>query len=162
MRILGSSIEPSWLSLGRERSRLRNIDMCATRSGPLSRTARRTLNLLESSLLQTRDQPPPWHEGANKASPGIVLLRTITAYHLEKFCVDFKIINTISISMSQTKYAIYKLMLSNECSIKYEPYTEHHQKNIVTLLKYLYMVKDKAQVLSVLHGYFVVSQWCAS
>ena len=100
MRILGSSIEPSWLSLGRERSQLRNIDMCATRSGLWSKTARRTLNLLESSLLQTWDQLPQWHERINKASPSIVILRTVTAFRVEKFCVDFKIINTISISIS--------------------------------------------------------------
>ena len=100
MRILGSSPEPSWFFLGRERSRLRNIDMCATRSGPLSRTARRTLNHIESSLLQTRNQHPPWNEGINKASPSIVILRTVTVYRLKRFCVDFKIINTNSISIS--------------------------------------------------------------
>ena len=74
--------------------------MCATRSGPLSRTARRILNHKESSFLQTRDQPPQRHEGVNKASPNIVILRTVTAYRLEKFCVDYKTINTISISIS--------------------------------------------------------------
>ena len=106
MRILGSSLKPSWFFMGRARSRLHNIDRCATRSGPLSRTARRISNHKESSFLQTRNQPPQWHEEVNKASPSIVILRTITAYRLEKFYVDYKIINTISISISISLYIV--------------------------------------------------------
>ena len=44
-----------------------------------------------------RNQPSPWHERANKASPSIVFLRTVTTYRIEKFYVDFKIINNIHI-----------------------------------------------------------------
>ena len=73
------------------------IDRCATCSGPLSRTTRRIPNYQGSSLRQTRDQPPPWQEKVNKASPSIVVLRMVTAYRLEKCWVDNKIINTINI-----------------------------------------------------------------
>ena len=73
------------------------IDRCTTRIGSVSRTARRTPNHQGSSLRQMRDQPSPWYEKVNKASPSIVVLRTVTAYRLEKFCVDYKIINTIHI-----------------------------------------------------------------
>ena len=101
---LGSSIEPSRLFVGRERSRLPNIDRCVTRSGSLSRTVRRTPNRIESSLPQARDRPPPWHDEVNKASPSIVLLRTVTVYRLEKFYVDYKIINTIHIHSYSYSY----------------------------------------------------------
>ena len=125
MRILGSSLEPSWLFLGRERSRLRNIDRCETRSGTLSRTARRTTNLKKSSLLQTRDQPPQWHEGVNTVSPSIVILRKVTAYRLELCCVDYKIINTISISISISCYEILEVYVYSI----YSTHQLHHCKN---------------------------------
>ena len=45
----------------------------------------------------TKNQPFSWHERANKASPSTFFLRTVTTYRVEKFCVDFEIINNIHI-----------------------------------------------------------------
>ena len=95
----GSSLEPSWLFRG----------SCAvwvtqhryvynSYSGAFCQGyARRTLNHQESYFNNTRYQPSPWHEKANKARPSIVFLRTVTTCRVEKFCVDFKIINTFHI-----------------------------------------------------------------
>ena len=105
MRILGSSLEPSWLFMEGVRSGLRNIDRCSTRSGLLSRTWWRTPNHKESSLDQMRDQPPPWHGRVTKASPSVFFLRTVTAYRLEKFCVNYKITNTFHIHILLLLYS---------------------------------------------------------
>ena len=43
--------------------------------------------------------------------PGIVLLRTVTAFRLEKFCVDFKIINTISISIVSSDVDLFAIFI---------------------------------------------------
>ena len=92
--------------MGRAQSGLHEIDRCVTRSGPSLRTVWRTPNHQESFLRQTRDQPFPWHGKTNKASPIIVILRTVTAYRLEKFCVDYKMIKNIHIHINFIQHII--------------------------------------------------------
>ena len=60
--------------------------------------------------------------------------------------------------MSKTKYASSKLTLSKEYNITYKLYMEYHPKHIVILLKYPYMVVERAHVLPVIHGRFIAYQ----
>ena len=68
-----------------------------------------TPNHPEFVFNNTRNEPSPRHEKANKASPSIVFFRTVTTYRVEKFCVDFKIINNFHIHIHIIRWYVNKL-----------------------------------------------------
>ena len=124
--------------MGRERSGLRNIDTCTTHSGIFCHGyVRRTPNHQESFFNNTRNQPSPWHEKANKAWPSIFFLRTVTTYRIEKFCVDFKVINNFHIHIHITKIITLIVMImmflyyNNTITIKDKWITNYYQKEII-------------------------------
>ena len=66
---------------------------------PFKGHSRRIPNHQRSLFYNTKYQTPPSYTMANEAPPNIVILRTVTAYRVENFGVNYKIINNVSISI---------------------------------------------------------------
>ena len=66
---------------------------------PCKEHTRRMPNYQLPFFNNTKDQTSPSNEKATKAPMSIVALRSVTAYRVEKFCADYKIINNIPIRL---------------------------------------------------------------
>ena len=109
----GSSLELSWKSWVVRRLGYAS-DRCTTHSEPLSGICLEDIKSSRPIFNNTKNQPSPWHESKNKASPSTVFLRTVTTYRVAKFCIDFKKINNIYILIHMFLYSNISSLYLNQ------------------------------------------------